>query len=768
MRARGQSDEPAPPEPGSAAAPRPALRKAGGADDIEPRAAPYLTDDAAICRAAAEIAALGSRVAGALAAARGQLSAADGEIAALGQQLAAARREIDALAARASAAERERDGLKSNLAGAARDTESLKAEIASLKAETAALKRESAAQKDQAGAFKAEADSWRAQLYASERMLIDELDRHAAHFIAAAAPDPAAAAAAPEVSVVMPVFNRPELLLTAVRSVLAQTFGNWELIIVDDGSTDDVAGALRPLLADPRIRLVRQANRGECVARNNGVRLARGGIVAYLDSDNFWYPHFLAAAVEVFRADPDLDVAYGAIAYDWPNGDVRFYLLPYSREAILRDNLADMNVIVHRRRAVDLLGGFDESLNRAVEWDLLLRYTERRAAAHIPAMGARYRIMDKDRLSATRPLENNVFRIRRKWWPRPETPPRVLFATAEFPQASESQLHAALACMRRFGAVCAVWSSARGASPGGAALAHDGAVHRRPLAEAIAAFRPDVVHVHGLALFEEQRAVLDVAGVPVTLRGRATDTAPDAIARMLALPNLVRAYLMPGAGGPQDARLRRAAPVFDTALFAPALQKDRRLVLRAAPALPESELRFVLELAKLLPAHRVVVAVATVSGHEDEIAALHGYCEEIGSPAEIVVDAPRAEIARLVASAGICVHSASAAPNRRPRAAGPASLVEAMATGAYVLAPKVQPYLAFLGRAGVPYGNAAEAAELVRATEAWTQSEWRDAQIRSIDRAFKFHADELVLRPLFDDWCTIARERVAAEAATAA
>jgi hypothetical protein len=344
----------------------------------------------------------------------------------------------------------------------------------------------------------------------------------------------------------------------------------------------------------------------------------------------------------------------------------------------------------------------------------------------------------------------------------------VLFAAAEFPQASESQVHAALACMRRFGAVCAVWSPARGASPGGATLAHDGALHRGPLAEAIAAFRPDVVHVHGLALFEEQRAALESAGVPVTMRGRATDAAPAAIARALTLPKLARVYLMPAAAGPEDPRLRRAAPVFDTALFAPALQKDRRLVLRAAPALPESELRFVLELAKLLPAHRVVVAVATVSGHEDEIAMLRAYREEIASPAEIVVDVPRAEMARLVASAGICVHSASAAPNRRPRAAGPASLVEAMATGAYLLAPRVQPYLAFLGRAGVPYLGAAEAAELIRATETWTDAEWRDAQIRSIDRAFKFHADELVLRPLFDDWCAIARERAAAGAATAA
>jgi glycosyltransferase involved in cell wall biosynthesis len=256
--------------------------------------------------------------------------------------------------------------------------------------------------------------------------------------------------------------------------------------------------------------------------------------------------------------------------------------------------------------------------------------------------------------------------------------------------------------------------------------------------------------------------------VPVTLRGRATDTAPDAIARALALPKLVRAYLMPGAGGPaQDARLRATMPVFDTALFAPAPeQKDRRLVLRAAPGLPESDLRFVLELAKLLPAQRVVVAVATVRGHEREIEALRAYGAEIGSPAELLVDAPRAEVARLFAVAGLCVHSTSPF-GQRPRGAGPASLAEAMATGAYVLARKVPPLIGFVGGAGAHYDDVAEAAALIRATEAWTDAEWRDAQNRAIDHAFRHHADEIVLRPLFEDWCAIAAARAKAEAEAA-
>jgi hypothetical protein len=122
----------------------------------------------------------------------------------------------------------------------------------------------------------------------------------------------------------------------------------------------------------------------------------------------------------------------------------------------------------------------------------------------------------------------------------------------------------------------------------------------------------------------------------------------------------------------------------------------------------------------------------------------------------------------LFAAAGICLHSAPpAAPGQRPRAAGPASLVEAMATGAYVLARNVAPFIGFVGRAGALYGDAADAAALIRATEAWTDAEWRDAAIRAIDQAFELHADELVLRPLFEDWCAIARERAQAEAEAA-
>ncbi len=634
--------------------------------------------------------------------------------------------------------------------------------------EIASLKRAQAAADAEIAAERSRAEAWRNDFYVSNRFLIDELDRVTRRVIDLAAPDPSADASAPAASIVMPVWNRVDPLPVAVRSVLAQSFAAWELIVVDDGSTEDIAGTMRPFLADPRIRLVRQAKRGECAARNHGLRLARGEVIAYLDSDNFWYPDFLGAAVGVFRADPELDIAYGGISYEWPDGEVRFYLLPYSREALLRDNLADLNVIVHRRRAYERFGGFDEELTRAVEWDLMLRYTAERPAAHIPVVGARYRIVDAQRVSAVRPLAPNVFRIRRKWRTQPEAPPRVLYVTMHFPQLSESYIYTEIACMRRFGAAVEVYAPGSGAAP----FSHDLEVHRGTLAEAIRAANPDVVHVHWFPVLEQHRAALAAAGVPVTVRGHSFDASPAAVRSALELPLVRRVYLLPGSASselPHDDRLRIVAPFFDTTLFAPAARKNPRLVLRASVCQPQNGLRFMLELAKQLPDHRVVVAIAHGTGLIEEVESLRAYKAEIGSPAELMVDVPRPEIAALFGEAGIYVHSSTRSDHAvHKQIGGPVSIAEAMATGAYILVRDVPALVEYVGEAGAAYRDLDGAAALLRATEAWTDAQWREARVRSIERAFTHHADELVLRPLFEDWCAIACERAGAVRAAAA
>ena len=111
------------------------------------------------------------------------------------------------------------------------------------------------------------------------------------------------------VSVIIPVYNRRDLLAKCLESVTAQRYDDWEVVVVDDGSTEDVATDLDP--GDSRIRYVRQENAGPSVARNRGVENARGEALLFLDSDDVLLPDALSVLVEGLAAHPAAEVAYG-------------------------------------------------------------------------------------------------------------------------------------------------------------------------------------------------------------------------------------------------------------------------------------------------------------------------------------------------------------------------------------------------------------------------------------------------------------------------
>ena len=109
------------------------------------------------------------------------------------------------------------------------------------------------------------------------------------------------------VSVVIPSYNRAHCLEEAARSVLAQTYKNLELIIVDDGSTDDTPAVAQRLCQDARVRYIRQENAGACAARNHGVALAKGTYIAFHDSDDTWHPDKLEKQLQAMQAyHPDI------------------------------------------------------------------------------------------------------------------------------------------------------------------------------------------------------------------------------------------------------------------------------------------------------------------------------------------------------------------------------------------------------------------------------------------------------------------------------
>src|SRR5262249_46275201 len=106
----------------------------------------------------------------------------------------------------------------------------------------------------------------------------------------------------PKVSVVMPVYNGERFLRESLESVFAQTFQDFEMLCVDDGSTDRSASILQQY--GPRIRVVRQENAGQSAARNAGVALAQGRYIAFLDQDDLWYPSKLMSQVAAIEANP--------------------------------------------------------------------------------------------------------------------------------------------------------------------------------------------------------------------------------------------------------------------------------------------------------------------------------------------------------------------------------------------------------------------------------------------------------------------------------
>jgi glycosyltransferase involved in cell wall biosynthesis len=115
---------------------------------------------------------------------------------------------------------------------------------------------------------------------------------------------------APIVSAVIPTYNAGKYLPDAVRSVLDQTLGEWELLIIDDGSTDGTTNIVAPFLADSRVQYIRTANAGVSTARNHGVSRARGRYVAFLDADDAWEPQNLQTTSAFLDQDAEVDWVY--------------------------------------------------------------------------------------------------------------------------------------------------------------------------------------------------------------------------------------------------------------------------------------------------------------------------------------------------------------------------------------------------------------------------------------------------------------------------
>jgi len=123
----------------------------------------------------------------------------------------------------------------------------------------------------------------------------------------------------PEISIILPTFNRAAHLETAMRSVLQQTFESWELLLVDDGSSDETFAQLDPFIsASPNIRYMKHQNRNAALSRNAGMQASFGRYITFLDSDDHYLPNHLASRIALMEAMPEVDLLSGGFLCDEP------------------------------------------------------------------------------------------------------------------------------------------------------------------------------------------------------------------------------------------------------------------------------------------------------------------------------------------------------------------------------------------------------------------------------------------------------------------
>jgi glycosyltransferase involved in cell wall biosynthesis len=184
----------------------------------------------------------------------------------------------------------------------------------------------------------------------------------------------------PLISVIIPSYNRARFIERALNSVCAQTYKNLEVIVVDDGSSDDTEERVSAMARmDSRISYVRHfVNRGAQAARNTGVHKAKGVYIALLDSDNEWLPSKIEKQIEVFHnGNHAIGTVYTGFIRKYADGHIGYEQKPCFRGEIIKDALsdwvADTSTLLIKKKVLLAAGVFDERIRAFQEWDLCIR-----------------------------------------------------------------------------------------------------------------------------------------------------------------------------------------------------------------------------------------------------------------------------------------------------------------------------------------------------------------------------------------------------------
>lgn len=229
------------------------------------------------------------------------------------------------------------------------------------------------------------------------------------------------------VSVIIPAYNQGHFLARAVNSVLEQTHENLEVIVVDDGSTDDTAQVAQSF-TDGRVRYVYKENGGLSSARNEGIRQARGDTLTYLDSDDCFLPEKLAVLTAVLAEEPALGFVAGqAVPVDENENQVGKLFdtpLPADPKELLLGNPLHVGSMLLRRHWQEQVGFFDESLRSYEDWDMWLRLALAGCPMkYVPQPVSLYRFHTAQMTRDGRQMTTATFAVLEKLFAREDLPP---------------------------------------------------------------------------------------------------------------------------------------------------------------------------------------------------------------------------------------------------------------------------------------------------------------------------------------------------------
>lgn len=224
------------------------------------------------------------------------------------------------------------------------------------------------------------------------------------------------------VSVVVPTYNAARYIRETLDSVLDQSYPEWELIVIDDGSTDDSPRIAREYLRDGRVRVVSQPNAGVAESRNRGLSLSQGEYVAFPDADDVWLPGNLEAKLAYLRAHPECALALSDVveidAASRPTGQIHLAGSGWVLEQQLLWKGDPMPALpsnaVIRRSALDDVGGFDPKLSTAADQDLKFRIAARYPVGRVPGAFVRYRVHDGNMHKDVARMEREHLAVYRK------------------------------------------------------------------------------------------------------------------------------------------------------------------------------------------------------------------------------------------------------------------------------------------------------------------------------------------------------------------